>query len=95
MSCLTHSAADGAISYIFKGYCRDTKLKMWKSFVTRFTVYRNHFPEKSLNLPVKLAKSIGKPIMRLQLISGAVVLYTLAVLAWLCYVGISASPWHL
>jgi len=25
---------------------------------------------------------------------GAVVLYTLAVLAWLCYVGISAAPWH-
>jgi len=36
----------------------------------------------------------GETIMRLQLISGAVVLYTLAVLAWLCYVGISASPWH-
>jgi len=32
--------------------------------------------------------------MRLQLISGAVVLYTLAVLAWLCYVGIGATPWH-
>ncbi|KFC67957.1 hypothetical protein FG94_03095 [Massilia sp. LC238] len=32
--------------------------------------------------------------MRLQLISGAVVLYTIAVLAWLCYVGISAAPWH-
>lgn len=32
--------------------------------------------------------------MRLQLISGAVVLYTLAVLAWLCYAGIGAAPWH-
>ena len=32
--------------------------------------------------------------MRLQLISGAVVLYTFAVLAWLCYVGIGATPWH-
>lgn len=32
--------------------------------------------------------------MRLQLISGAVVLYTFAVLALLCYVGIGAAPWH-
>jgi len=32
--------------------------------------------------------------MRLQLISGAVVVYTVAVLAWLCYVGIGAAPWH-
>ncbi len=32
--------------------------------------------------------------MRLQLISGAVVLYTLAVLAWLCYAGLGAAPWH-
>ncbi|VXC43760.1 conserved hypothetical protein [Massilia sp. 9I] len=32
--------------------------------------------------------------MRLQLISGAIVLYTLAVLAWLSYVGIGAAPWH-
>jgi len=31
--------------------------------------------------------------MRLHLISGAIVLYTLAVLAWLCYVGIGAT-WH-
>ncbi|SFD38304.1 hypothetical protein SAMN05216204_12385 [Massilia yuzhufengensis] len=30
--------------------------------------------------------------MRLQLISGAVVLYTLVVMAWLCYVGIGATP---
>lgn len=30
--------------------------------------------------------------MRLPLISGAVVLYTLAVMAWLCYVGIGATP---
>ena len=30
--------------------------------------------------------------MRLQLISCAIVLYTLAVLVWLCYVGIGATP---
>ena len=30
--------------------------------------------------------------MRLRMISGAVVLYTIAVLAWLCYVGIGATP---
>lgn len=30
--------------------------------------------------------------MRLHLISGAVVLYTLALMAWLCYVGIGATP---
>ncbi len=30
--------------------------------------------------------------MRLQLISGAVVLYTIAALAWLCYAGIGATP---
>lgn len=88
---------DGAISYIFKGYCWNTMLKKRKSFVTRFTDSLNHFSKKSLNLPVKLATMLsrhGETIMRLQLISGAVVLYTLAVLAWLCYVGISASPWH-
>jgi hypothetical protein len=31
-------------------------------------------------------------MMRLQLISSAVVLYTLAVMAWLCYAGIGATP---
>ena len=30
--------------------------------------------------------------MKLRMISGAVVLYTIAVLAWLCYVGIGATP---
>lgn len=30
--------------------------------------------------------------MRLRMISSAVVLYTIAVLAWLCYVGIGAMP---
>ena len=30
--------------------------------------------------------------MRLPLISGAVVLYTMGLMAWLCYVGIGATP---
>ena len=30
--------------------------------------------------------------MRLRMISSAVVLYTIAVLAWLCHVGIGATP---
>ncbi len=30
--------------------------------------------------------------MKIQLISGAVVVYTVMVMAWLCYAGIGATP---
>lgn len=30
--------------------------------------------------------------MKLQLISGAVLAYTIATLAWICYVGVGAAP---
>lgn len=36
--------------------------------------------------------AIGEETMRLQLISGAVVVYTLAAAAWLCCAGIGATP---
>ena len=71
-------------------------MKIRKLFVTRFTASLNQFSAKSHTLPDKLAASLpctpGSDFMRLQLISGAVILYTIAVLVWLCYVGIGATP---
>jgi hypothetical protein len=70
------------------------------TIVTGFTVSLIHFPWKSHKLLDKLAGGkdtreaaySGENIMRLQLITGAVILYTLAAMAWLCYVGIGAVP---
>jgi len=30
--------------------------------------------------------------MKLQLISGAILLYTIATMVWLCYAGVGAAP---
>ena len=68
----------------------------WITIVTVFTISVIHFPARSYKLLDKLAtveaSDPGADIMRLHLISSAVVLYTLAVMAWLCYVGIGATP---
>jgi hypothetical protein len=45
-------------------------------------------------LPISLraCAAAGESPMKLQLITSAVVAYTILTLAWICYVGVGAAP---
>ena len=85
------------MSYIFKGISRSGHEKIDIICYKIYGLPESFLKEKSYAFGQACSgnrKYPGADIMRLQLISGAFVLYTLAVLAWLCYVGIGAQPWH-
>lgn len=83
------------MSYIFKGNIRRNRENL-EIICYKIYGFPESFPKEksysSLQACNKDRERSGADIMRLQLISGAIVLYTFAVLAWLCYAGIGATP---
>lgn len=85
------------ISYIFKGNCTLGMSKIVSSFVTRFTNpqalssawHVNMFPTRH---PAHGANAHRETIMKLHLISGAVVAYTLLTLLAICLAELNPAP---
>jgi hypothetical protein len=63
-------------------------------FVTNFTEQQAHAPARHLIIlwtSLHQSARVGAS-MKLQLISGAIVAYTILAMAWICYAGLGATP---